>query len=246
VTTSPPVWHAVHVAYGSVVERHDLIVERLAPLTDRLHWFFADGVDSDVLEVAVLGAEAIVLAITPPNLMCLGPHAPCVLQIVEGEGDAVRVAYAHLLALDSARAVALLSALRPNAADDAVDEIIANDLALIYTAAAPNAADRLAMLRDYADWLRRVEGRTGTVDRRRRPTFITASFPASPDLVLGRASDDLRLAAQGDGAGSFAALTARRAHMQVVRLRGPRGTYELPNERRLVEFLADKLTTSST
>lgn len=245
MTTSPPVWHAVHVAYGSVVERHDLIVERLAPLTDRLHWFFADGVDSDVLEVAVLGAEAIVLAITPPNLMRLGPHAPCVLQIVEGEGDAVRVAYAHLLALDTARAVALLSALRPNAADDAVDEIIANDLALIYTAAAPNAADRLAMLRDYADWLRRVEGRTSAVGRR-RPTLIAASFPASPDRVLGRASDDLRLAAQGDGAGSFAALTARRAHMQVVRLRGPRGPYELRNERRLVEFLADKLTTSST
>lgn len=246
MTAPPAEWTAIHLTYGSIEERRHLIVEQLAPLAGNVRWFFADGVATDELELAVHGPPDALIA-TAPTQVSVDPHPPCVLQVVGGDGDAIRGPYATILALDTARAVARLTGLSSVPADDAIEDLIAHDLAAMYAAAAPDTGERLTMLRDHAAWLARVENRSGRSSLGLESPPIEVSFPASPDPALVGASADLRLAAAGRAdAASFTALTARLAHTQVVRLRGPRGREQLAQERRLIELLADKLATSST
>jgi len=182
--------------------------------------------------------------------------APALLAPALFPGGRPPAAYPLLLARGSHRALALLGALAARGLSAAPEALVAAELAATYRALIPRRAARAAALRWHATWLDAVAP-AGAVPAPLAPagavlddatgwTAVADATAALEDAALrrGLARAAVRAARamaadEGcDAATARAALVARLAHVQVVRLWGPDAPAALAREAALARALA--------
>jgi hypothetical protein len=234
----PGAWFFVDVPLGTGSGRHHGIELGL----QRQHGASADEQVKDLLQSAIREGLTTTTG---------GGVKPLVLQRGLFPCGVVPSFYPEALAIGSARAADMLAQLRRASALRASVAMVRQELALTYEALIPRAEQRWTAMRWHADWLEWVDGERNAVDddpgstdefgnEADLPVPATAAYVAlrrrmgSQISRLQSVEEDPPM----DGAMMRAALLARLAHTQVVRLWGPRDPQNLRREAALLRSLA--------
>ena len=261
----PPPWLALHLRYPSTEARLRLIVEHLPRLSGAAgsrRWFWTD-IPFETAAGGAHGLEVVIERLPDDGALqadltaCLGgaaaagmlaavTRAPAalVLQPWLFPGEVVPACYPLLHARARARAQARL------AGNDSGDEAAQAEIALLVASLVP-PRQRAPVYRWHADWLESVAEAQGAADA--DPVVALPAPPAATDGDVGylahyaslarhAAQVTARARAVGDSdttlGAARAALVARLAHTQAIRLWGPERPDALRREAALVRALA--------